>query len=153
MHTIFCAICSGDNYRDFVCRYTQGDWKYSSPGGWSSIIVRTQPGDTAIGNAVGGGKLVLRPIHSKEIQDGQDFMFREKRERIPFRILLRKCLHKPVPQYAVTFPKTNIKTVIIELNFIILRVISAFRPIRILFVKLGFSKAGRIFMALRAQKK
>ena len=130
-------------------RDTNGEWKYSSPGGWSGIIVRTQVGEEMLDSAVKGKALEVKPIPCEEIIEGQHMMINEKVESAPVRMFLLKCFRRSLPHYGVKFPTVTLRVLFHEGMFLSMRIITIFGPVRRFFVRLGFSTIGQKFMGWR----
>jgi hypothetical protein len=143
----FADIVVGDPW----IRKKDGGWKYSVPGGWSGIVVRTENGARFLRESRNASTLTLKDIPAEEVIEGQRVMIREKVESAPLRMALLKCFCRKTPNYHITFPNITPKKFFSELNFFLLRSITIFKPVRKMFVRLGFSAIGKKFMAKRHQ--
>lgn len=135
-------------------RGEDGTWKYCTPEGRSSVIVRTKRGGQALESARDAGCLVLQTIDSGEIQTGQRGMIMEKKERVPARLAWRRLVRRPIPDYPMPLPAVSLRRMAGELPFFASRLIPACRPLRRLLLRLALSRAGQALVRLRnAQKK
>ena len=130
-------------------RDTNGEWKYSSPGGWSGIITRTSVGKKILDEAVQDDALKIKAIPPEEIVEGQHVMINEKAESAPIRMRLLKFAGHSLPHYGIRSPPITLKKLFHEIMFFLMRSIAIFGPVRRFFVRLGFSKPGQKFMGWR----
>ncbi len=134
-------------------RDASGRWKYDEPGGWSTILVRTDRGAAAIEDGVRAGKLVVKEITSKEVEAGQHEMMSEKKRRVTIRLCARKALARPVPRYTVSPLPPAAKDVRKELAFWATRLLPVFGPVRRFFLRFALSPAGLRLVRRRMEKR
>lgn len=132
-------------------RGTDGQWKYSIPGGRSGIILRTAIGEKLVNEAVDAGVLEVDPIPEKEVVEGQHVMIMEKYIGTPLRMRWLQHIGRTLPDYNLAFPTANTAARLKEGRFLLMRSITVYGPIRRFFVRLGFSKPGLAFMRWRRQ--
>jgi len=132
-------------------RASTGDWKYSVPGGWSGIIVRSDAGVAFLQNCSEDGALKLQTIPPSEVIEGQRVMIMEKFESTPVRMAILNIFGRSVPDYNIDFPTIRLKVLLSEFKFFLMRIITVWGPVRRFFVRLGFSASGRKFMGWRRQ--
>ncbi len=132
-------------------RASSGDWKYSVPGGWSGIIVRSDAGAAFLQNCSDAGRLELQSIPPNEVVEGQRVMIMEKFESAPVRMAILSFFGRSVPNYNIDYPAIRLKVLLTEGKFFLMRIITVWVPVRRFFVKFGFSAPGRKFMGWRRQ--
>ena len=130
-------------------RNERGEWKYDEPGGWSSVLVRTALGEELLAEAETAGKLVRRAIPPEEVERGQHAMIEEKKERVAFRLRLRRRLGLPVPSYPMPLPATPRHMARKEMAFWFTRLIPISPRLSRFFLRLGLSRFGRYFVNRR----
>jgi coenzyme F420 hydrogenase subunit beta len=134
-------------------RNEEGRWKYSAPGGLSSVIARSKEGEAALRSAVEAGRISLKPIPAEEIEAGQHAIMDEKKNRIPFRLALMRFAGRRVPAYPMPLPPADARIVLQESIFLLLRLLPALGPVRRLLLRLAFSPWGQgVMRRRRAQK-
>lgn len=130
-----------------------GNWKYDVPGGRSAVLVRTDAGEEALQDAVAAGKLELKPIPAHEVEQGQHAMMSEKKRRVAIRLHLRKRFGLAVPRYTVPLATPTGEDVVKEIRFWFTRLIGIWKPVRRLFMRLGFSRFGVYMIDRRIAKR
>ncbi len=141
----FADIAIGDPW----IRGKDGQWKYFVPGGRSGIIIRTDVGNNLLHGAVNAGALEISPIPGDEVLEGQHLMIMEKFTGTPLRMQWFGYFGRSLPEYGVAYPRANFGARLREGRFLLLRIVTIFGPVRRFFVRLGFSKPGRMFMKFR----
>jgi len=123
-------------------RDEQGEWKYSDPGGWSSLLIRTPAGAAALAEAERAGRLALRPLPPAEVARGQWAMLREKKQRVAVRLRVRDCLGLAAPAYSVAPPRPSWRDALPEARFWVTRLLPAVGPLRRAFLRFFLSPRG-----------
>lgn len=134
-------------------RDENGQWKYMTRDGWSSVIVRTEAGESVLRDAERAGRVYLQPNNPDEFSFGQHPMMSEKKVDAPFRIAARKRVGLQVPDYPMDLPKPTLRTALNGLVFFILRGIPACGPLRRLGTRLIFSGFGLALGRWRFEQK
>ncbi len=134
-------------------RNEKGYWRYTDPGGWSSLIVRTEKARQYLQSAVDAGKLVMHPQPPAEIEAGQYRMMSTKKVKVPCRLLWRKWFGWPVPLVTASLPKSSPWLMALSLVYMTTRVIPVWKPFRLFLLRLGFSRVGIRLMAFRKEQK
>jgi len=134
-------------------RDEDGNLKYETPEGWSSIMVRTTKGSEIVQDAISAGKLEIRPIPLKEIQMGQYQMMTEKKLQSAFRIQVRRFLKIATPHYSMRLPQASHKIIKTEIAFWFLRTLPFFRSVSRILLWVGFSKFGTWAIVRRQQRR
>ena len=145
----FADLAIGDPW----IRDEKGNWKYDTPEGWSSIMVRTNKGGEIVQDVISAGKLEVRPIPLKEIQIGQHLMMTEKKLQSAFRIQVRKFLRIAAPSYSMRLPRVSYRIIKTEIAFWFLRTLPFSRSVSRMLMRLGFSKFGVWALARHKQRR
>lgn len=132
-------------------RDNKGNWKYESPEGLSSIIVRTPTGAKIVQDAMSAGKLQIQEIPAVEIRIGQHAMMAEKKLRTVVRLKARKFLGMPVPQYTMKLPRVGFEVIKSEVAFWFLRILPMIPIVSRTLMRIGFSKIGIWAIAYRGK--
>ena len=155
-----CLMCldATAEFSDFAVgdpwiRDERGDWKYHASEGRSAVVVHTREGQRQIEELVREGALVAEPIPPAEVQQGQHAMMVEKKERVAFRLRLRRRLGRPVPRYPMPLPETSPDQRRKEILFWFTRLNSFFRPWQRLLLRIGFGPIGGFFVRRRAERR
>lgn len=90
-------------------RDERGDWKYRSPEGWSSVLVRTKTAEELFQAAREDGVLRADSIEPGEILDGQSAMILEKKLEVPARLAWRRAFGLAVPFYSPLPPRPPLR--------------------------------------------
>ncbi len=145
----FADIAVGDPW----IKAKDGSLKYSTPEGFSSLLIRTNIGREVILSAEKADVLYLKNIDPDEVARGQRMMLDEKLYCSPVRMAWAELFHKATPEYSVIFPKLKTINIIKQILFVGYKFIRSIGPIRRFLFRLGFSKVGQIIMAGRRWQK
>lgn len=155
-----CLMCldSCAEFSDFAIgdpwiRGADGSWKYHSSEGESTIVVHTEQGERLVAALVESGGLAAKPIPPAEVAEGQHAMMLEKKERVAFRIRLRKRFGLPVPRYPMPLPATSKEQRSKELLFWLTRLNSFATWWQRLLLRLGFGPVGVWMVNRRIEKR
>jgi coenzyme F420 hydrogenase subunit beta len=136
-------------------RNEQGTWKYhdDSGDGVSSVLSRTAQGEALMQDAQESGALNVQTIPAQEVFDGQHAMILEKRERVAWRLRMKKRFGRPTPNYPMELPPTSPAQLKKELAFLTTRIIPMIPFLPALLVRLAFSPLGAYFINRRIRKR
>ncbi len=132
-------------------RNEHGTWKYhdDSGDGVSGVLSRTELGEELMRDAQQCGALTVQKITVQEVFDGQHAMILEKRERVAWRLRVKKLLGRPIPTYPMPLPPTSSSQLRKELAFLFTRMVPMIPFLPALLVRLAFSPLGAYFINRR----
>ncbi len=148
-----CAEFSDFAVGDPWIRNERGEWKYEAPEGFSTLIVHTARGEELVGDLRARGVVETREIPPREVAEGQHAMMIEKKERVAFRIRLRRKLGWKVPRYPMDLPATSPGQRRKEMLFWFSRLTPVFPWVRRWLIRIGFSPLGGFFVRRRMAKR
>lgn len=134
----FADISVGDPW----IRDAEGNWKYSDPRGFSSLITRSQIGENVLEEVAKNKRIQLEQIDPNEIYAGQRTMIGQKKVDAPSRMRVMEILGKSVPEYKLDFPRPKAFTIFKQSIHLLLRRISKLRLIRTMLIKFALSSYG-----------
>ncbi len=145
-----CLLCldAAAEFSDFAVgdpwiRGSTGRWKYEAPEGYSVVIVHTEHGQRLWQELIEEGAIRAFEIPPEEPVEGQSAMMTEKKERVPFRIRVRRRLGLPVPRYPMPLPATPPAQVRKEIVFWLTRLNTLWRPWQRLLLRIGCGPIGQ----------
>ena len=155
-----CLMCldSCAEFSDFAIgdpwiRNERGEWKYEAMEGYSTIVVHTPQGTKLVDELIADGALKGRQIPPQEVAEGQHAMMIEKKERVAFRLRLRRKLGWKVPRYPMELPATSPDQRKKEILFWLTRLTPIIPWVRRVLVRIGFSPLGGYFVRRRMEKR
>lgn len=155
-----CLMCldGAAEFSDFAVgdpwiRGKDGEWKYHSVAGDSTIVVHSEQGERLVAALAESGALDMKPLSTAEIAEGQHAMLTEKKARVAFRIRIRRRLGLPVPRYPMPLPAASPSQRRKELLFWLTRLNSFSRAWQKLLLKIGFGPLGAYLIARRLAKR
>lgn len=134
-------------------RGADGDWKYHESDGDSLVLVHTEHGGRLWDELIAEGAMVAQRIPVEEAVRGQFAMMSEKKERVAFRLRLRRRLGWPIPRYPMGLPATSRAQALKEVAFWFTRLNTWSRGWQRLLLRLGFGPLGRWMVRRRVERR
>jgi len=155
-----CLMCmdGAAEFSDFAIgdpwiRGKDGEWKYHSVEGDSTIVPHTEQGARLVDALRSADALDLRPLPVAEIAEGQHAMLTEKKARVAFRLRVRRRLGLPVPRYPMPLPATTAKQRRKDILFLLTRLNSFSRAWQQLLLRIGLGPIGVFLVNRRIAKR